>query len=579
MRTLDWIVLVATTLLIVIYGIWKSRGSKNIEAYLMGNRQMKWWTIGLSIMATQASAITFLSTPGQAFDDGMRFVQFYFGLPIAMVLIAIFAIPIYRRLKVYTAYEYLEQRFDLKTRSLGALLFLVSRGLAAGMTIYAPAIIMAVILGWSINLTCIAIGTVVIIYTVSGGTRAVSYTQQQQMVVILAGMFIAAAVMIWKFPPDISFMDSLHIAGKMGKLNPITVPESLETFDPKDRYNLFSGLIGGTFLALAYFGTDQSQVQRYLGGKSVAESRIGLLLNGMIKVPMQFLILFVGILMFVFYQFETPPLFFNEVETQNILQSDKGNEYRAMQEQFNEVHSNKQLALRNMLTAIEGGNEDQVEELQKRVISLDTTARGIRTRSIALMEENNAAVDKNDLDQVFLSFVMNHLPVGLVGLLIAVILAAAMSSTAAELNALATCTLIDVYKRRDQQLQLDRSETHYLNASRVFTFAWGIFAILFSLFADQLGNMIQAVNIIGSLFYGTILGMFVVGFFTKGIGGTATFWGAVLAELLVVSLWILPQWYPDSLSILDIGFLWFNLIGCLAVMLFAILFHVFLGRK
>ena len=565
MNTLDWIVLFATTFAIVAYGIWRSRGSKDIEGFLMGNRQMKWWTIGLSIMATQASAITFLSTPGQAFDDGMRFVQFYFGLPIAMVLISIVAIPMYRRMNVYTAYEYLEKRFDLKTRSLGALLFLVSRGLAAGMTIYAPAIIMAVILGWSINLTCIAIGLVVIIYTVSGGTRAVSYTQQQQMVVILVGMFIAGAIMIWQFPPDVSFMDALRIAGKMGKLNAITVPESVQEFDPKDRYNLFSGLIGGTFLALAYFGTDQSQVQRYLGGKSVAESRIGLLLNGMIKIPMQFLILFIGVLMFVFYQFERPPMFFNSVETENVLQSPAGDQYEALENRFEAIHQEKQQTLRNMLSEMDAGNEAAAQSLQDQSLRLQAEARAVRAQGIELMEEQNPVLDKNDLDQVFLTFVMDYLPTGLVGLLIAVILAAAMSSTAAELNALATCTLVDVYKRTDEYNGRERSPAAYLRASRVFTFSWGIFAILFSLFADQLGNMIQAVNIIGSLFYGTILGMFVVAFFFKRIGGTATFWAAVCAELFVVALWVLPQWDAERFAMLDIGFLWFNLIGCVTV--------------
>ena len=482
MRTLDWIVLFGTVLLIVGYGIWKSRGSKNIEAYLMGNRQLKWWTIGLSIMATQASAITFLSTPGQAYDDGMRFVQFYLGQPIAMVLIAIFAIPIYKRLKIFTAYEYLEQRFDLKTRSFGALLFLVSRGLAAGMTIYAPAIILAVILGWSINLTCIAIGSIVIVYTVSGGTRAVSYTQQQQMVVILAGMFIAGVVMVWKFPPDISFMDALRIAGKMGKLNVITAPESIQAFDPKDRYNIFSGLIGGTFLALAYFGTDQSQVQRYLGGRSVAESRIGLLLNGMIKVPMQFLILLIGILMFVFYQFERPPLFFNATEENSINQSVQAKAYHDLEEDYAVLHAQKQVALREMLKGMAEEDANLTEAQRQEVIRLDQESRNVRQQGITLMEQQNPLLDKNDLDQVFLTFVMGHLPVGLVGLLIAVILSAAMSSTSAELNALATCTLIDVYKRRDEQLGVTRTDAHYLNASRSFTLAWGVFAILFSLF-------------------------------------------------------------------------------------------------
>jgi len=573
MRVLDWIVLAVTTIAIVSYGIWRSRGAKNIEAFLLSNHDMKWWTIGLSIMATQASAITFLSTPGQAFDDGIRFVQFYFGLPIAIVIISIVAIPIYHRLNVYTAYEYLEKRFDLKTRSLGASLFLVSRGLAAGMTIYAPAIILSILLDWQIYLTCSGIGIIVIIYTVLGGTKAVSQTQKTQMVIILLGMLIAGVIMVMKLPSDISMGNALTIAGKMGKLNAITFPGSWNEF-VNDRYNLFTGLIGGTFLALSYFGTDQSQVQRYLGGKSVAESRIGLLFNAMVKIPMQFLILFIGVMLFVFYQFERPPLFFNDAERQRMYESTYAEDFQELEQRHQQIHDEKEAALRNMVNSLEAGEKNAAIEYEQQSRSLSEASKQLKAQGLELMERNNPLVDKNDLDKIFLTFVIEHLPVGFVGLLIAVILAAAMSSTSAELNALATCTVVDIYKRSDEAYKRKRNDTHYLNASRIATLMWGIFAILFSLFANRLGNLIQAVNIVGSLFYGTILGMFVVAFFIKFIKGTATFWAAVIAEVIIISLWVLPQIFPESLSFINIGFLWFNLIGCVLVVGLASLFQV-----
>ncbi len=578
MRTLDWIVLIATTLLIVIYGIWRSRGAKNIEAFLLSNRDMKWWTIGLSIMATQASAITFLSTPGQAFDDGMRFVQFYFGLPIAIVIISIVAIPIYHKLNVYTAYEYLESRFDLKTRSLGAGLFLVSRGLAAGMTIYAPAIILSVILGWPIYITCIGIGAIVIVYTVSGGTKAVSQTQKQQMLIILLGMLIAGIIMVLKFPRDISMGNALTIAGKMGKLNAITFPSNWSEF-VNDRYNLLTGLIGGSFLALSYFGTDQSQVQRYLGGKSVAESRIGMLFNAMVKIPMQFLILFIGVMLFVFYQFEQPPLFFNSGERDRMYESQYADAFQELEARHAAIHNQKQEVLRSMVDALDAGDQAAAETYETQARTLSESSKRLKVQGLELMERNNPLIDKNDLDKVFLTFVIEHLPVGFVGLLIAVILAAAMSSTAAELNALATCTVIDIYKRTDQAYNRKRNPSHYLHISRVATFSWGIFAILFSLFANRLGNLIQAVNIVGSLFYGAILGLFVIAFFFEAIKGTATFWAAVIAEVLIIALWGLPQLFPESLSFLNISFLWFNLIGCLLVVALGMLFQMLSREK
>ena len=558
MSTIDWLVMIATTVAIISYGIWQSRGSRDIRGFLLSNKDMKWWTIGLSVMATQASAITFLSTPGQAFDDGMRFVQFYFGLPIAMVIICVVAIPIYHRLNVYTAYEYLEKRFDLKTRTLGAILFLIGRSLAAGMTIYAPAIILALLLGWNIYWTCVGIGVVVILYTVSGGTKAVSVTQKQQMAIILVGMVIAGVLMVFKLPPDVSFGDALHIAGKMGKLNVITTE-----FNLADRYNVWSGLIAGTFLYLSYFGTDQSQVQRYLGGKSISQMRIGLLFNAIFKVPMQFLILFLGVMMFVFYQFQQPPLFFNEVETASVISSgETGAEYRNLQERWDAVYEQKQEKLLTIARSEDPG-DPSLDAVYAEVNRLqDQYKLELREEAKDLLKKNNKFYDDNDLDQVFLTFVLKNLPRGLVGLLIAVILAAAMSSTAAELNALATTTTVDIYKRSIKQ---NGDEGHYLKASRGFTLGWGLLAISFALFANEVGNLIQAVNILGSLFYGTILGLFVVAFFFKRIGGTAVFVAGVVVELLTIGAYIMTKVNPDW----DFGFLWYNLIGCILVVLIA----------
>lgn len=558
MSTIDWIVMLGTTLAIITYGMWKSRGARDIKGFLLSNKDMKWWTIGLSVMATQASAITFLSTPGQAFDDGMRFVQFYFGLPVALVIISVVAIPMYHKLNVYTAYEYLEKRFDLKTRTLGAILFLIGRSLAAGMTIYAPAIILALLLGWNIYWTCVIIGFFVILYTVSGGTKAVSVTQKQQMAIILVGMVLAGVLMVLQLPVDVSFGDALHIAGKMGKLNIISTE-----FNLADRYNIWSGLLAGTFLYLSYFGTDQSQVQRYLAGQSISQMRIGLLFNGIFKVPMQFLILFLGVMMFVFYQFQQPPLFFNEIETASVVANQEtGPAYQELQQEWDAVYQEKQSKLLEIARS-EDFDAPEVAAAFAEVNRLqDRYKNELRTEAQTLLEANNAFYDSNDKDQVFLTFVLDHLPQGLVGLLIAVILAAAMSSTAAELNALATTSLVDIYKR---SVNANGTDQHYLRASRLLTLGWGLVAILFALFANQVGNLIQAVNILGSLFYGTILGLFVVAFFFKQIGGTAVFIGGVVVEALTIGAYVLTQLYPA----LDIGFLWYNLVGCVLVVLIA----------
>lgn len=561
MRLLDWIVLLGTLGFIVSYGVWKTRGSKDIEGYLKGDNSMKWWTIGLSIMATQASAITFLSTPGQAYEDGMRFVQFYFGLPIAMVIISITVIPIFYRLKVYTAYEYLESRFDLKTRSLAALLFLVQRGLAAGITIYAPAIILSTILGWNLTVTNLLIGVLVIIYTVSGGTKAVSVTQKQQMAVMMGGMLIAGYMVVQYLPESVSFGDAVAVAGKMGKMNVVDF-----SFDWNDRYNFWSGLTGGLFLSLSYFGTDQSQVARYLGGKSVGESRLGLLFNGLLKIPMQFIILFIGVMVFVFYQFNQPPLFFNEAAKNKVYATEFASEMEALEQQHTTLFSQKQEAVQGLVSALRTDDENAIAAAQAEVQGITDASQAVRTEAKALIAKATPDAETKDTDYVFISFVMKYLPAGLVGLLLAVIFSAAMSSTASELNALASTTVVDIYKR---SVKKDKDNFHYLRASRVFTAAWGTLAIIFATYASLLDNLIQAVNIIGSIFYGTILGIFLVAFYVKFIKGHAVFIAALLAEAVVLYC----HFYTD------IAFLWFNVIGCVAVVVFGTIIQLFIGEK
>ncbi|WP_276499252.1 sodium:solute symporter [Pontibacter litorisediminis] len=565
MRPLDWIVLLGTLGFIVIYGVWKTRGSKDIEGYLKGDNSMKWWTIGLSIMATQASAITFLSTPGQAYEDGMRFVQFYFGLPVAMVIISITVIPIFYRLKVYTAYEFLENRFDLKTRSLAALLFLVQRGLAAGITIYAPAIILSTILGWSLTVTNLLIGMLVIIYTMSGGTKAVSVTQKQQMAVMMGGMIIAGVMVVSYLPDNVGFGDAVAVAGKMGKMNVVDFSWDWET-SWNDRYNFWSGLTGGLFLSLSYFGTDQSQVARYLGGKSIAESRLGLLFNGLLKIPMQFLILFIGVMVFVFYQFNQPPVFFNEAAKTKVYATAHAEELRALEAKYSEVFEQKQEAVQGLVSAIKAEDESAIATAQAAVEGYTAAGKEVREQVKGVIQKATPDAETRDTDYVFISFVMKYLPTGLVGLLLAVIFSAAMSSTASELNALASTTVVDIYKRSVNQ---DGSATHYLNASRLFTLAWGLIAILFATYASLLDNLIQAVNIIGSIFYGTILGIFLVAFYFKRIKGNAVFIAAILAEAVVLYCYYFTE----------VAFLWFNVIGCVAVILFGSILQGLIGKK
>jgi len=561
MSTIDWVILIGTLLFIVVFGIWKTRGSKNISEYLKGNQEAKWWTIGLSVMATQASAITFLSTPGQGYADGMGFVQFYFGLPIAMVILCVTFIPIYYKLKVYTAYEFLEGRFDLKTRSLAAFLFLIQRGLGAGITIYAPAIILSTILGWNLNLTNLIIGLLVITYTVSGGTKAVNVTHKFQMLVIFGGMFIAFFLLISYLPAGVSFVDSLTVAGATGKLKTVDF-----SFDLDNRYTFWSGITGGLFLMLAYFGTDQSQVQRYLSGKSIRESRMGLIFNGLMKVPMQFFILLVGIMVFTFYQYHEAPIFFNGAEVEKVMESPYAAEMTPLVEEKQDLEAKRQVLNAEFLSASKDGRTEQVEAVRSKMYLNEAAQDDVRDRAKAVITKANPSAETNDRDYVFITFILNHLPKGLVGLLLAVIFSAAMSSTASELNALASTTTIDIYKR---SINSKGSEAHYLTASKSFTFMWGIFAIGFACFGTLFENLIQFVNIVGSLFYGTILGIFLVAFYIKSIKAQAVFFGALMAEILVVAT------FMNS----DIGFLWLNPIGCLGVILFAAILQQILPNK
>tara|TARA_Y100000991_G_scaffold190211_1_gene156504 strand:- start:7279 stop:8994 length:1716 start_codon:yes stop_codon:yes gene_type:complete len=568
MSTLDWIILIGTLCGIVSYGVWKTRGAKDLTSFLKGNNDAKWWGIGISIMATQASAITFLSTPGQAYTDGMRFLQFYLGLPIAMVILCVTFVPIFYRLKVYTAYEYLESRFDLKTRTLAALLFLVQRGLAAGITIYAPAIILSTLLHWNLTLTNIFIGVLVIIYTVSGGTKAVTQTQKQQMAVMMGGMILAGILVLNMLPEHIGFTDAMTIAGTMGKMNMINFD-----FDLEDRYNFWTGTTAALFLFLSYFGTDQSQVQRYLTGKSLAESRLGLIMNGLLKVPMQFIILIIGVMVFVFYQFNTPPVFFNKVELEQVRQSEYNLNLTELETQYGNLHNQKKVAINNIFTKEQ--SNIQSKESKAKILAYESEMNSIREEVKHLVKKNNPKAETNDKDYIFMSYVMDYLPHGVIGLLFAVMFSAAMSSTASELNALASTTTVDLYKRSVKKNETDK---HYLNSSKYFTLLWGVLAIIFATTASLFENLIQAVNLLGSLFYGTILGIFIVAFYLKKIQANAVFYAAILAEVMVILIHYIntlenpPEW-------LKMGYLWYNLVGCILVVIFGLLFQSFKSQR
>ena len=552
MQEIDWIVLVATLAFIVIYGVYRTRGRTNVKDYIRGGNESKWWTVGLSVMATQASAITFLSTPGQAYNDGMGFVQFYFGLPIAIIIICIFFIPIYYRLNVYTAYEYLESRFDQRTRSLASGLFLLSRGLAAGITIFAPSIILSAVLGWDLNTLNIIIGSLVVMYTISGGTKAVTVTQKQQMAVIFLGMFVAFFLIISYLPEDINFSNALEIAGASHKMEILDF-----SFDFDNRYTVWSGILGGTFLMLSYFGTDQSQVQRYLSGKSMREMQLGMIFNGLLKVPMQFFILLVGVMVFVFYQFNPTPLNFNPAATQAVQGTPFEKEYNLLQNELNELRSDKSelshlvVASPNSRIRQKNGKEVSVSHALQEVNRKENV---IREKARMVIRQSDKNVETNDKDYVFIHFILNNLPRGLIGLLLAVILSAAMSSTASELNALAATTTVDFYRRN---LDEEKDEAHFVGATKWFTLSWGILAILIACTANLFDNLIQLVNIIGSIFYGTILGIFMSAFFIKKIKAKAVFTAAIITQLLVILLFSL-----DKFEYIRLPYLWLNFIGC-----------------
>lgn len=558
MHILDWIVLVGTLLSIVLYGVYKSRGSKNMSDYFLGSKEMPWYLVMFSVISTQASAITFISAPGQAFTDGMRFVQFYFGMPLAMLVVSFVFMPMFRKANVFTAYQFLEQRFDVKTRAFTALLFLLQRGLSAGLTIYAPALILSSVLGWNIFVSNLVMGGLVIFYTVSGGAKAVAYTQFQQMLVITLGMFIAGFMIVKLLPEGVGFFDAIKISDAVGNMNAITT-----NFDMNDKYNVWSGLIGGFFLSLAYFGTDQSQVGRYLTGKSESESRKGLLSTAVVKIPMQYSILLIGALLVAFYHFHSSPLFFNEAVVQKIETTAAADDFHKLNSDFSLLEEKKKEAAYAYLKT---ENVSEKNQLKSTLKDLKNEELKLRTETKKLITKTDASIDTNDVNYIFMNFVLRYLPAGLIGLLIAVIFCASWSSTASELNALSSTSVIDLYKRL---IITDKSETHYVLVSKILTVFWGLIAIAVAQFASELGSMIEAVNVLGSLFYGTVLGVFVVAFFVKYVRGTAVFFAAVIAELIVIILF-----KTDATA-----FLWLNMIGCVSVIFIGILFQFIISAK
>ena len=563
MQQLDWIILVVTLLFIVFYGVYKTKGSKNVEEYILGNKETPWWTVGLSVMATQASAITFLSTPGQAYHDGMGFVQFYFGLPIAMVVISMTFIPIYHHLKVFTAYEYLEQRFDLKTRSFTAILFLIQRGLGTGLTIYAPAIILSAVLGWNLTLLNIIIGILVMIYTFAGGTKAVNVTQKQQMFIIMSGMFITFFLILHLLPNDMTFSNALHIAGANDKMNILDF-----SFDPENRYTFWSGITGGFFLMLSYFGTDQSQVGRYLSGKSTRESQMGLIMNGFLKVPMQFFILLTGVMVFVFFQFNPVPLHFNPVNKDAIEKSKYASDYHSLENQLTQLSEEKKEFNLLYIDHLNQNYDNPI--LRKKLISLSGKEKDLHEQAKEIIEKVDSKAETNDKDYVFIYFILHYLPSGLIGLLLAVILSAAMSSSASGLTALASTTAIDIYKRN---VKGEKSDKHYVDATKYFTLLWGVIAILFACVGTLFENLIQLVNIVGSIFYGTVLGVFLVGFYIKFVKANAIFWGAVISQTTIFFIYYYTiHIYPTGQE--KLGYLWLNFIGATLTVVLSMLLQL-----
>jgi Na+/proline symporter len=565
MSLIDWVVLVVTFILIISYGLYKSNATKNLEGYFLSNRSMPWYLVLLGIMGTQASAITFLSAPGQAYTDGMRFVQYYFGLPLAMIVIVVWFVPVFSKLKIFTAYEFLEQRFDLKTRTFTSFLFLLSRGLSTGISIYAPSIILSSLLGWDIYWTNIAMGGMLTLYTVSGGSKAVAYTQQLQFIIIFIGMVVSGYYLVHLLPDGLGFSDAIKVGEVSGKLNVITTGNTGSGFDFKDRYNIISGTIGGFFLALSYFGTDQSQVGRYITAKNDRESKLGLLLNGVVKIPMQFLILLLGVLLFTFYQFKESPIFFNRTVETKAWSTPYKDSLAAIQDQF-KVAQAKQLELNTALVQTKKTDTALENKIQKGAASLTALQKDYKQ----VIATAVPGADVNDTNYIFLRFVVDYLPVGLIGLLIAVIFLAAWGSIAAALNSLASCTVIDFHLRyRSKSIDgttLAQSATDY-KTSKWYTLAWGVFCILTAQFATGMGSLIEAVNVLGSLFYGVILGIFLVAFYAKKVGGTAVFWAAIVGEIFVIVCFLL-----DKYNIVGIGFLWLNVIGAVFVFLLSILF-------
>jgi len=553
MNYIDWLVLLITISFIVIYGGWKTRKSKNLKEFLKGNNRSNWYTIGLSVMATQASAITFLSTPGQAFNDGMGFIQFYFGLPIAMIIICMFFIPIYKKFKIYTAYEYLEQRFDRKTRILTSLLFLIQRGLAAGITIYAPSIILSVVFGWNLKILVIIIGIMVVFYTVIGGTKALNVTQKQQMLIIFTGLIFTFIYLLNSISDNISITKAIKIASLNNKINLIDFSFNLES-----RYTFWSGITGGLFLALSYFGTDQSQVQRYITGKSVKESQLGLIMNGLLKIPLQFVILLLGVMVFIFYQSQISPIHFNPVAKQEIMKSENDNLFKDLKEK-------NHLIQKKIIDVIKKNDFESSITLQNDYKKLLEQEKNTRILIKEKLKKKYPEIENNDKDYVFINYVIDYLPTGLVGLLLAVIFSAAMSSTASELNALASTTLIDLYKTNKD----NKSEKHYLKMSKLFVIVWGTIAVIFALTGNLFENLIQLVNIIGSLFYGTILGIFLTGFFLKKINSQSVFYAAIVSEIIVITIYFIDLF----------GFLWLNVIGTLLTILLAWINKLIIFRK
>ena len=558
MNPLDFIVLIGSMLGIAAYGMWRTRGRRDLNAYLKGAGNTPWFAIGLSVMATQASAITFLSTPGQGYAGGLGFVQIYFGLPVALIIIAIFFLPLFRRLNVYTAYEYLGRRFDGKTRLLGAGLFLIQRGLGAGLTIYAPAIVLSSVFHWPLDLTIISSGVLVIIYTVAGGNDAVTVTQKYQIGVIFAGMFIAFGLLLSKLPAGLSFGDSLALAGGFHKLEAVNFSSSLH-----ERYTIWSGLLGGTFLMLSYFGTDQSQVQRYLSGSSLRESRLGLMFNAVCKIPMQFAILFLGVMMFVFYQFEPPPLFFNDTSRQYLAEHGASEQLQALETNFNQTHAAARQQLEQWLAARHNGDAAGAQAAFAAATTAYAEGEQIHAAAAKALSAANPHATTNEADYVFISFILHYLPHGIIGLLVAAFFAAALSSKAAELTALGSSTTVDLYRH----LKTGATDGECLRASKWFTALWGVVAIGFALYAHLVENLIQAVNILGSIFYGVMLGIFVVAFFLRRVGGTAVFWAALAAQSLVFVLYFN----------LTISYLWYPLIGCTACVFLSLVLQAGLG--